>query len=185
MKKALLFAGIGLAGFGVYRYFKYQVDLALNYEYKIKDFKIDKVEGNNVTISTTVSIKNKSNFEITINEYDLSFYFKNILFANTKSKAPLKILPETTFELRAQGVIDFSKAKVSVIPFVQDVLNRKPIDIQISGFVKVIFLRIPTTISFDKETINYSTDLLKEYNLDKGFEKLKTKYPKLFSFLKN
>ena len=40
MKKVLLFGGIGLAGFGFYRYFKYQVDMALNYDYKIKNFKV-------------------------------------------------------------------------------------------------------------------------------------------------
>ena len=40
MKKVLLFGGIGLAGFGLYRYFKYQVDMALNYDYKIKNFQI-------------------------------------------------------------------------------------------------------------------------------------------------
>ena len=40
MKKVLLFGGIAIAGFGLYRYFKYQIDLALNYDYKLKNFEI-------------------------------------------------------------------------------------------------------------------------------------------------
>ena len=35
MKKVLLFGGIAIAGFGLYRYFKYQIDMALNYDYKL------------------------------------------------------------------------------------------------------------------------------------------------------
>ena len=40
MKKGLIIGGIALAGFGFYRYFRYQLDMALNYDYKIKRFKI-------------------------------------------------------------------------------------------------------------------------------------------------
>ena len=36
MKKVLLIGGLGLAGFGFYRYFKYQVNQAVNYGYVIK-----------------------------------------------------------------------------------------------------------------------------------------------------
>jgi hypothetical protein len=37
IKKALIIGGVGLAGFGLYRYLKYQVDLAMKYDYKIKN----------------------------------------------------------------------------------------------------------------------------------------------------
>lgn len=184
MKKALLITGIGLAGFGLYRYFKHQVNLALNYEYKLEDFHIDKSEGNKVYVTVTMSIKNKSNFQITITEYNLDLFFKGVLFANTKSQNVLIINPETNFKFTTQGVIDLDTVKVAVLPFIQDVLKRKPIDFEISGYIKTIFFNIPSTIKFDKQKVNYSVDLLKDTNLDAKFEKLKAKYPKLFSILK-
>ena len=39
IKKVLIIGGVGLAGYGLYRYFKYQVDLAMKYDYNIKNFK--------------------------------------------------------------------------------------------------------------------------------------------------
>lgn len=180
----LILTGITIAGYGLYRYFKYQVDSALDYDYSLKDLHVGQVVGNNVTLDVTMSITNKSNFEVTLSQYDIDLYFKDIKFVNTKSNIPIVINPNSSFEFKASGVLDITKVKISIVPFLQDVLQRKPIDLQISGFLKITFLNIPTTIEFDKQTVNYSVDLLKEYKLDKGYEKLKAKYPKLFFFLK-
>lgn len=183
MKKGLLFGGLALAGFGMYRYFKHQVNMAMNYDYKIKDFKIDNIDGTNVTISLAVDIKNKSSFKVKIREYDFQLSFKGIPFANTKSNVEMEILPESVFTFKTSGVISIEKAKTAIMPFVKDVLNKKPINVQINGFIKIKFLGIPSTIKFDSEQINYSPDLLSEYKLDKGYDKLKEKYPKVFTAL--
>jgi LEA14-like dessication related protein len=183
MRKGLLFGGLALAGFGMYRYFKHQVNMALNYDYKIKDFKIDKIDGQNVTISLAVDIKNKSSFKVKIREYDFQLSFKGIPFANTKSNVEMEILPESVFTFKTSGVVSLDKAKTAIMPFVKDVMNKKPINIQIVGYLKIKFLGIPSTIKFDSQEITYSQDLLAEYKLDKGFDKLKQKYPKLFSAL--
>jgi hypothetical protein len=63
------------------------------------------------------------------------------------------------------------------------VVKRNPINVEINGFVKVKFLGIPSTIKFDNQQITYSQDLIKDYKLDKGYDKLKEKYPKVFSAL--
>ena len=183
MKKALIFSGVALAGFGLYRYFKYQVNLALNYDYNLKGFKILGVDGNNVRVSATFNLTNKSNFEIEVLSYDIDILFKDKKFANTSSATPTKILPKSTFTIVGEGTINVDESKTAILPFLKDVANRKPIDIQVSGEVKVVFLGIPTTLKFDKQKFNYSTDLLAEYKLDKPFDKLKSKYPKIFGAL--
>lgn len=183
MKKALVIGGVALAGFGLYRYFKYQVDLALNYDYKLKDFRVLGVEGDNIRVSATFNLTNKSNFEIEVISYDIDILFKDKKFANTSSAIPTKILPNSTFTIKGEGTININESKTAIVPFIKDVANRKPIDIQVSGEVKVVFLGIPTTLKFDKKKFNYSTDLLSEYKLDKPFDKLKSKYPKIFGAL--
>jgi LEA14-like dessication related protein len=180
MKKVLLIGGVALAGFGLYRYFRYQVDLALNYDYNLKDFKIISVDNENVKVEATFALTNRSNFQVEVKAYDIDLFFKDKQFANTASDTSIMIQPNSTFEVVGQGSINIAETKTALLPFLKDVAERKPIDIQVSGEVKVVFLGIPTTLKFDKESFTYSTDLLREYNLDKPFEKFKAKYPKLF-----
>jgi hypothetical protein len=85
--------------------------------------------------------------------------------------------------LKTEGQINIQETKVSVLPFVRDVFAKKPINIEVSGFVKVKFLGINHTISFDAESFQYSTDLLKDIGLDKPIDRFKQNNPKLAKLL--
>ena len=183
MKKVFLFGGLALAGFGLYRYFKYQIDLALSYDYALKDFKILGQTDNLINVSAVFSITNKSSFKVIVKDYDLQLFFKDLPFASTKSSGSITVQPNSTFEVTGVGQIDIEKSKVSILPFIKDVLDRKPIDIAVSGKVNVEFLGIPTSLNFEKQKFNYSVDLIADYNLGSAYEKLKLKYPKVFAFL--
>jgi LEA14-like dessication related protein len=184
MKKVFLFGGIALAGFGLYRYFKYQIDLALNYQYALKDFKIlPQTKEGVINVSAVFSITNKSSFKVVVKDYDLQLFFKDVEFARTKSTKSITVQPNSTFEVTGYGEINVEKSKIAILPFVKDVFDRKPIDVAVSGKINIVFLGIPTSLSFNKEKFNYSVDLIKEYNLAPAYEKLKAKYPKVFSFL--
>jgi LEA14-like dessication related protein len=183
MKKILLFGGIALAGFGLYRYFRYQVNLALNYDYKLKDFKILDQVGDIIKVSAVFQINNKSAFEVEINSYDLELYFKDVLFARTTSNEKIVIQPNSSFEVTGYGEINLQETKTLLIPFAKDVLNRKPIDIAVTGTIRIKFLGIPTSINFNRQQFNYSVDLIEEYKLSGAYERLKLKYPKVFAFL--
>lgn len=182
MKKGLLFGGIVLAGFGLYRYFKYQVDMALNYDYKIKNFKIDSYDNDNINVSLELEIKNNSSFEILVKEYDLKLSYKGKNFANTKSVVPFAVLPNNSFNLKTTGVINVQQSKIAVLPFIQDVLGKKPINVEVSGLVKVKFLGINYTLNFNNETFQYSTDLLKDIGVSKQVNKFKQNNPALAKF---
>jgi len=185
MRKVLLFGGIGLAGFGLYRYFKYEVSQALNYDYKIKNFKYTNVDvaNNKIDVSLEIDLTNNSSFEVVVRSYDLNFSFKGIDFASSKSNNSFVVLPNTSFTLKIAGTIDLQKAKASVLPLVKDILARNPINIEITGSVKVKFIGINSTITFNKQSFQYSADILKEYNLAKPFDKFKQKNPKLAQLL--
>jgi LEA14-like dessication related protein len=177
MKKVLLFGGIGLAGFGLYRYFKYQVDLALNYDYKIKNFKILGYDNDNINVSLELEITNNSSFEILVREYDLKLFYKGKNFATTKNQVPFVVLPNNSFNLKTEGVINVKESQISAFSFVKDILAKKPIKVEVNGFVKVKFLGLNHTISFDNESFQYSADLLKEVGLSKQVDKFKQNNP--------
>lgn len=183
MKKVLLFSGLALAGFGLYRYFRYQIQMALNYDYSLKDFQIISQEGNLINVSAVFSITNKSSFQVEIKSYYLQLYFKDLPFASTESTESITIQPNSTFDVTGTGQIDIEKSKVAILPFIKDVLDRKPIDLAVSGTIHIVFLGIPTSLNFDKQKFNYSVDLISDYGLSSGYEKLKAKYPKIFGYL--
>ena len=182
MKKVLLFGGIGLAGFGLYRYFKYQINLALNYDYKIKNFEILRHNNENIDVSVELQITNNSSFEILVKEYDLKLAFKGKNFANAKSNTPFAVLPNGSFKLKTEGSINVQETKVALLPFIKDVLAKKPINIEVSGFVKVKFLGVNYTLNFNKETFQYSADLLRDLGLSKKVGSFKEKNPALAKF---
>jgi LEA14-like dessication related protein len=183
MKKVLFFGGLAIAGFGLYRYFRYQIDLALNYDYKLKNFKVLGQEGDLLNVSATFEISNKSSFKVDVKGYDLQLFFKDVPFALTKSTEKMTIQPNSSFEIVGYGEINVKTSKIIILPFIKDVLDRKPIDISVSGVVNIVFLGIPTTLKFDKQKFNYSIDLIEDYKLGSAYEKLKAKYPKVFALL--
>ena len=183
MKKVLLFGGIGLAGFGLYRYFKYQVDMALNYDYKIKNFEILRYNNENIDVSVELEITNNSSFEILVREYDLKLSYKGKNFANTRSKTPFAVLPNGSFKLKTEGAINIKESQVAILPFIQDVFAKRPINVEVTGFVKVKFLGINYTLNFNEETFQYSSDLLRDLGLSKKVGSFKEKNPALAKFL--
>jgi LEA14-like dessication related protein len=183
MKKVLLLGGIGLAGFGLYRYFKYQIDLALNYDYKIKNFKILSYDNEKINASIEIEVVNKSNFEILVNEYDLKISYKGKNFANAKKTTPFLVLPNNSFTLKTDGVINVKEAQVTILPFLADVLAKKPINFEVSGFIKVKFIGINYTLNFNNDTFQYSSDLLRDLGLSKKVGSFKQKNPQIAKFL--
>lgn len=182
MKKILLFGGIGLFGFGFYRYFKYQVDLALNYDYKIKNFEVLGYNKDKINVSIDIEIKNNSSFEILVKEYDLNLFFKGKNFANTKVSIPFAVLPNTSFRLKTTGEINVVESKVAILPFIQDILARRPINVEVEGFIKVKFLGLNYTMKLNKEKFEYSADLLKDVGLSEKINKFKIKNASLSKF---
>jgi hypothetical protein len=183
MKKVLLFGGIALAGFGLFRYFKYQIDLALNYDYKIKNFKVLSYDSEKINASIEIEVQNKSNFQVLINEYDLKISYKGKNFANTKNRTPFLVLPNKSFSLKTEGVINVKESSVAILPFLQDVLAKRPINVEVTGSIKVKFIGIDYTLNFNNETFQYSSDLLRDLGLSKKVGSFKQKNPSIAKFL--
>jgi LEA14-like dessication related protein len=181
IKKALIIGGVGLAGFGLYRYFKYQVDLAMKYDYKIKNFKYLGIKGNDVNVSATIEITNKSNFRLEINSFDLRLFYNGKKFADVVSTKNIIIEPNRSFDITGVGIINVNDIKEGLPSFLSDVLKKKPINIEVEGYLKIKFMNINSTIDFNKEKFTYSSDLITEYGFGDKYDNLKQKYPKIFS----
>lgn len=81
-----IFTGLGAVLYGVYKFYKYQFQLALEYCYKIYDFKIQKFTKDRVTIDLFVKFQNKSSFAFLINGYELDVIINGKDVGTVKSK---------------------------------------------------------------------------------------------------
>lgn len=81
MKKYAVISIIGLALIGVYLYhhFKKQIELLMQYTYKIKGYEVLKLTFKEIALRITLGFENKSDIDFTIDGYDIE------IFANGKS----------------------------------------------------------------------------------------------------
>ena len=164
-----------MVGFAFYSYFKKQYSLAMNYSYKIKEVKVLELNTKNAKIDCTVEITNKSNFQVSIDNYDLTFGFKGVSFANTSSNIPITVNPDSKFLVSAVGNLDFNNYKQILLPAVTDIIKRKPIDIIVSGYMNVSFMGLKQKIPFNEQSIRYTDDLISKVGLSEKFDKSKGK----------
>jgi hypothetical protein len=64
-----------------------------------------------------------------------------------------------------------------------NVAKRKPIDIEVNGNMKINFMNINSTITFNKQKFNYSADLISDVGLGDKYDSVKQKYSKIFGLL--
>jgi len=177
MKKILYIGGFSLLAGSIYYYFKKQLELALQYSYDIKTWKIKTLNTSEVEADITISLVNKSAFKIDVLEYDLDIFYKDILITRTFSTQNIAINPNSSVDVVATANIQFKEAKKALLPVFLNVLERKPINISVAGYVKVKFVGIDHVITFNKDTFEYSSDILQEYGWADDLEKLKAKLP--------
>ena len=83
--------GAGLAGTGLFIYEKQQIAAAMNYCYKIKAYRLNKMTLSKISLSVDILIRNKSNFDLDIEGYDMTVYLNGTKLATIKSTKTQKI----------------------------------------------------------------------------------------------
>jgi len=177
MKKLIiiiaLFGSIGAA----YLYFKRQLELALNYEYDVDSFKILKLNQEEMDVQLTLKITNKSDFEVEINAYDIEILYNNVKILRILSQEKFIIKGKSTFEIKTINNIIFKEVKEVMMPFILNVIQKKPLNVTLKGFLKCKFLNLPYSLNFDNEKFLLSSDLLTEYGISQKIDSIKQKIP--------
>jgi LEA14-like dessication related protein len=114
MKKVVIFSAIiaGLAGigYGLYRFYKKQIDLALSYCYKISGAKFNTVTKNRINLDLMVKILNNSAFQADLTGYDFDVFINGKFIAKIAGSKAQSIASKGVSELGLN--IDFNPDKV-------------------------------------------------------------------------
>lgn len=179
MKKILLIGGAVLMVGSVVWYLKRQIDLALNYDYKIIGMEVVSIENGKVELKVTLQATNKSNFGLRINKYLLNFYSQGQLVGTSKKDQAIIVPPDGSFEIIAPVTIDQKSFLDVTLSTIKNAIQEKPIEFQIDGALNVTFVGITRDFVFDKETFVFSENILAEYNLSDEAAKVRNKLSKL------
>jgi LEA14-like dessication related protein len=173
MKKLLFIGGFSAIGVAFYYYFKNQIDLALNYDLNIKSIRFLELTTSNIKIDASIAIENKSSFSVDILDYNLILKYKSVPIANAVSIEPVTIKSDSTFNVHAISDINLINSKAILLPLSLEILSRKPIKVEIEGYINITLLGIPKTIEFNNESYNYSEDVISEFGLNDELNKAK------------
>ena len=102
MKKALLiFGGLSLLGYGLYRYFKIQTNLLLDYKWKIAGFKVVRFSLTDISIDLSILFTSKADIEAKINKIYLDLFVegKNVGFVSEVKSFIIPAKGSTTIPL--------------------------------------------------------------------------------------
>lgn len=180
MKKILFIGGIAAIGYAFFSYFKDQLNLVLDWGYNLKDVRINKLTTSGADLTFIVALTNKSSFKVDVLSYDLKFSYKGKQVSSAKSNESFTILPAATFDVRADGYLDFTTSKTVLMPLAKDVLEKKPLSVQVDGVVNLRFLGIDSKVELKQDTYTYSEDVLSEIN---ARDKVDSAYTKAQNFL--
>jgi hypothetical protein len=172
MRNTLLYIGGGIAVIALYRYFSKQIKLASNWDWRIKNLQLVNVQKDKARLKGTITFVNVSNFNATINNYDITFLYGGVEIGRAEELVPFVVFPDSSFDINIEGDVFFKNLGKAAIPFVADIVNKRPIVFEMQGDVSFTFAGITKNLSLTNQKVEYSENLAKEY----GFEKAVDRY---------
>jgi hypothetical protein len=92
MKKALLIiSGLGVLGYGLYRYFKYQSKLLMEYSWKFVGLRIFKITFNEISLEIKFQFTSKANIQAKIEKMYFDLYIDGVNVGFISDTTPIII----------------------------------------------------------------------------------------------
>jgi len=119
IRNIAIFGGLGIIGFGLYRYFKRQYDLLTDFEWKVISLNFDQVSPNLLKGKIVFRFTNKSDIEITISKFYMDLYLNNKYIGWIEDKSEF-VIPAKGF---SDIPIGFSVNPQLIISNVLDIIS--------------------------------------------------------------
>jgi hypothetical protein len=122
MRNTLLYIGGGIAVIALYRYFSKQIKLASNWDWRIKNLQLVNVQKDKARLKGTITFVNVSNFNATINNYDITFLYGGVEIGRAEELVPFVVFPDSSFDIKIEGDVFFKNLGKAAMPIGMDTL---------------------------------------------------------------
>ena len=172
MKKLLFLLGLGGIGYGVYYYFTEQLKLALDWDFKVSNFKLNSITSKGADIDLIISVLNKSSFAVEVKDYDIDVLYSGVEIAKAKNDNRFTVQADSWFDVPTSAYISFDSAKGILGDLGTTLLTNKPIKITVKGKMNILIAKIPKEIIFNAKDIMVSQNGAEDLGLSKPIKKI-------------
>jgi LEA14-like dessication related protein len=153
MKKALLIlGGLGVLGFGLYKYFTYQVKKLLDFEWKISGFKVNKFSLAELNLVVTIKFTSKADVEAKVEKLYFDLYLMNVRVGYVSEDKSFIIPSRGTTDIPLNISINPQIIFKNIIDVTSGIGKNKDVMFKFDGFAKIKSGIVSTTLPITYET---------------------------------
>jgi LEA14-like dessication related protein len=145
----LIFGGIGVIGFALYRYYMRQINFLKDITYQVTGIKIRSITTSQVSLDITTRIYNASNVEATVKEMYLDLYINDARVGNITEVKDILILPTKTTDITFNFAFNPRLIGKNLIDIITRSVNAKDVIFDIKGYIRVKSSFVTASIPFE------------------------------------
>jgi len=157
IKTISVFAGLGLIGYAIYRYYLKQIDFIKDITYQVTGLKIREFKKNNISLDITALIFNASNVEAVVTQMYLDVFINGIKVGNVNEIKDIPIKPKQSTTIQFNFSFDPQLIAKNIVDLVTLSMAAKDIVIDIKGYIRVKsgFLSTPLPFEYKNNLKSY------------------------------
>lgn len=154
LKPILIVTGIGVIAYAIYNYYKKQLDIIKNYDYKVTGLRIVSLQKDLVSLDITTRITNYSNVEAVVKQLFLDVYINGVKVGNVDENKDVFVRGNGSSDFSFRFSFDPQVVLGNIVNIVTLSVGIKDVMIELDGYVKVESGVLKATVPF-----NYKNNL--------------------------
>ena len=150
----MIVTGIGVIAYAIYNYYKKQLDIIKNYDYKVTGLKIVSLQKNLISLDITTRITNYSNVEAVVKQLFLDVYINGVKVGNVDENKDVFVRGNGSSDFSFRFSFDPQVVLGNIVNIVTLSVGIKDVMIELDGYVKVESGVLKATVPF-----NYKNNL--------------------------
>jgi LEA14-like dessication related protein len=153
MKKALLIiGGLGVLGFGLYKYFTYQAKKLLDFDWSLSGIKINKFSLTELNLVLTIRLTSKADIEAKVEKLYLDLYLMGVRVGYVNEDKPFVIPSRGSSDIPLNISISPQIIFKNIIDVTSGIGKNKDVMFKFDGFANIKSGFVSTTLPIKYET---------------------------------
>lgn len=149
LKTILIVSGLGAIGYLIYNYYRKQLGLLENYDYKIIGFKIKKVAKNNLVFDVKTRFFNKSKIEATIEKIFVKIIVEGADVGFLTENKPFLIPSQGSSDIDLQIALNPQDIAKNILGILFGGVQKKDIKFTMEGYANIRSGFVRTTLPIE------------------------------------